>query len=218
MMFGQKIQNHRDHDFRKESIMYLPTFPEPIDGEISTEEFLMASQQMVKLLDRFGKIFMPVKYDLQGNIDKLKRTFNKYRHSTLQKMINEEQNHKGNMVATDALMWLRRGLRMIQLFFEYLVNDLRNNQGSDDLMPNLKKSYELSLEPYHGYLAQQLFGLLSRMIPTRPQILNAIANGYDIKHEILVESINTFTKRLKENVVILESFYDKHDLENSRRV
>jgi hypothetical protein len=52
-----------------------------------------------------------------------------------------------------------RGLHMIQLFFEYIVNDLESGKGSEDLVACFNKSYELTLEPYHGYIAQQLYGV-----------------------------------------------------------
>lgn len=48
---------------------------------------------------------------------------------------------------------------MIQLFFEYIVSDFNSGKKSEDLTANLCKSYELSLEPYHGYMAQQLFNV-----------------------------------------------------------
>lgn len=48
---------------------------------------------------------------------------------------------------------------MIQLFFEYVVADFESGKGSEDVVAVLKKSYELTLEPYHGYMAQQLFGV-----------------------------------------------------------
>lgn len=48
---------------------------------------------------------------------------------------------------------------MIQLFFEYLVADFESGKGSEDVVAVLKKAYKMTLEPYHGYVAQQLFGV-----------------------------------------------------------
>ncbi|XP_008206586.1 glycolipid transfer protein A isoform X2 [Nasonia vitripennis] len=197
-------------------IMYLPIFPKPINGELSSEEFLASSRNVVRILDYFGNIFMPVKYDMQGNIDKLSKKFNqnKKKYSTLQKMIIDEKDKLEDSVVIDAILWLRRALHMIQLFFEYIVYDFNSGKKSEDLMANICKSYELSLEPYHGYMAQQLFNLLSRMIPPRNKVLQAIANGYDVKQEIIIKSMDSFSKRLQENITILKLFYEKHDLES----
>ncbi|XP_011499348.1 PREDICTED: glycolipid transfer protein isoform X2 [Ceratosolen solmsi marchali] len=160
--------------------MNLPMFPEPINGEISSKDFLTASRGVIRILDYCGKMFMPVKHNLQVNIDKIAKIFNLNRknYSTLQKIIIEQKNEVESRTVIDALLWLGRGLHMIQLFFESIVNDFESGKGSEDLVACLNKSYELTLEPYHGYISQQLYGLLARMMPTRSQILQSIANGY----------------------------------------
>ena len=67
---------------------------------------------------------------------------------------------------------------MIQLFFEYVVHDFESGKGSDDLVACLNKAYERTLEPYHGYMAQQLFSVRLKL-----------QNGYlliaQLKHKII---------------------------------
>ena len=48
---------------------------------------------------------------------------------------------------------------MIQLFFEKIIHDYKNGKITEDLVACLKKSYKEALEPYHGWMAQQLFGV-----------------------------------------------------------
>ncbi|XP_014209160.1 glycolipid transfer protein isoform X2 [Copidosoma floridanum] len=219
---GKKKGNNDDAEAEscEEVDLRLPMFPELVAGEISSEEFLAAAEGVVGMLDYFGKLFMPVKCDMRGNVNKLVKRMNvdKKNHDTLQKMLLLEKDKTDSPVAIDALMWLRRGLHMIQLFFEHMVNDFHAEQQTEDLVANLKKSYELSLEPYHGYMIQQLFGLLSRMIPTRTQIFRALANGCDVEQRIVIRNVDRFCKRLRANVTNLEAFYDEHNLENNYKV
>lgn len=46
---------------------------------------------------------------------------------------------------------------MILLFFEKIVEDAKTTTPTEDLVAFLKKSYKEALEPYHGWMAQQLF-------------------------------------------------------------
>lgn len=46
---------------------------------------------------------------------------------------------------------------MILLFFEKIVEDSKADTPTEDLVAFLKKSYKEALEPYHGWMAQQLF-------------------------------------------------------------
>ncbi|XP_070171854.1 putative protein PLEKHA9 isoform X2 [Polyergus mexicanus] len=154
-------------------------FPEIIDDKINTEEFLEAARDVVRTVDKFGKLFAPVRYDMQGNIDKLttRYSMDKKSNSTLQDMILLEKSTEEDLIATDALMWLRRALHMILLFFEKIVDDHKAGKATEDLVAFLKEAYKETLEPYHGWMAQQLFNLLSRMTPTRSQLLFALADA-----------------------------------------
>ncbi|CAL7950810.1 unnamed protein product [Xylocopa violacea] len=153
-------------------------FPEIIEEKIKTTEFLDAVRGIVRIIEKLGKVFAPVKYDMQRNIDKLATKYaeNKEANTTLQDMILNERNTETNLIATGALMWLTRGLYMILLFFEKIVEDAKAFTPTEDLVAFLKKSYKEALEPYHGWMAQQLFDLLSRMVPTRTQLLRALTN------------------------------------------
>lgn len=55
---------------------------------------------------------------------------------------------------------------MILLFLEKIVQDIETGSPTEDLVAFLKKSYKEALEPYHGWMAQQLFDVSSRLIST----------------------------------------------------
>lgn len=190
-------------------------FPEIIDDKINTEEFLEAARDVVQTVDKFGKLFAPVRYDMQGNIDKLatRYSMDKKSNSTLQDMILLEKSTEKDLIAVDALMWLRRALHMILLFFEKIVEDHKAGKATEDLVAFLKEAYKETLEPYHGWMAQQLFNLLSRMTPTRSQLLLALADGELNKEEVTLYNMEMSLINLKKNVLALKTFYIDHNLE-----
>ncbi|XP_023716242.1 pleckstrin homology domain-containing family A member 8 isoform X3 [Cryptotermes secundus] len=134
-------------------------FPEVIDGKINTLQFLESSKGVVGLVEKFGKVFAPVKYDMTGNIEKLTEQYNtnKEKHLYLNNMILAEKEEGGNY-AIDALLWLRRALQFIYTFFSCVLEDSQQGKKSEDLVPFLKKAYKETLEAYHGWMTQKLFG------------------------------------------------------------
>ncbi|KAH0954860.1 hypothetical protein HN011_010162 [Eciton burchellii] len=190
-------------------------FPEIIDGKISTEEFLQAAREVVWTVDKFGKLFAPVRYDMQGNIDKLTNRYamDTRSNSTLQDMVLLEKSTERDLIAVDALMWLRRALHLILLFFEKIIEDHKAGKATEDLVAFLREAYKETLEPYHGWMAQQLFNLLSRMMPIRSQLLLALANGETEKEEVTLHSMELALINLKKNVLALKTFYSEQNLE-----
>ncbi|XP_046837201.1 pleckstrin homology domain-containing family A member 8 isoform X2 [Vespa crabro] len=191
-------------------------FPDIVDDKISTENFLHASRGVVVIVEKFGKLFAPVKHDMEGNIEKLnnKYSIDKEKHKTLQDMILLEKEKGETIIATDALMWLK-SLYMILLFFEKLIEDHNAGKATDDLVAFLKEAYKISLEPYHGWMLQQLFGLLSRTVPSRKQLLQTIVDGKDFTDEIILRDMEIYTKNLRLNIENLQIFYKKYELEKN---
>ncbi|KAL0108024.1 hypothetical protein PUN28_014945 [Cardiocondyla obscurior] len=190
-------------------------FPEIIDGKIDTERFLRAARDVVRIVDKFGKLFAPVRYDMQGNIDKLTARYStdKVANSTLQDMVLLEKSTEKDLVAVDALMWLRRALHLILLFFDKIIESHKAGDATQDLVAFLRESYKETLEPYHGWMAQQLFNLLSRMTPSRSQLLLSLADGKTGKEEITLRNMEMSLINLRKNVIALKEFYNEHNLE-----
>ncbi|XP_034178052.1 pleckstrin homology domain-containing family A member 8 [Osmia lignaria lignaria] len=216
-MLSPTLSNENNKGMLESEMKLL--FPEIIDDKIKTLEFLFAARGIVRIVDKLGKVFAPVKYDIQGNIDKLATRYatNKEKNTTLQDMILIEiaTETATNFIATDALMWLTRGLHMFLLFFEKIVQDAKTGTPTEDLVAFLKKSYKEALEPYHGWMAQQLFDLLSRMVPTRSQLLRVLANEQaDNKNGIVINDMEIYLIHLRRNVSVIQSFYKTHNLEN----
>lgn len=56
--------------------------------------------------------------------------------------------------------------------------------------------------------------LLSRMTPTRSQLLLALANGEIGKDEIILQDMELSLIGLRKNVLALKTFYDENNLED----
>ncbi|KAK0099122.1 hypothetical protein PV326_006586 [Microctonus aethiopoides] len=188
-------------------------FPDIINGKIDTNNFLTASRETLKIIEKFGKVFAPIKYDMQNNIEKIMSKYltDKEKHLTIQDLILSEKITGKKLVASDALLWLMRALKMIQLFLERIVENSEIGECTEDLVANIKDSYKDSLEPYHGWMAQQLFGLLARMVPTRSQLLLSLANNIPNNEDNTLRIMDNFTKKLKINLMVLQCFmHDNH--------
>jgi len=129
------------------------------DGGIPASSFLDACEGILPFLDTIGsKTFAPVKMDFLGNISKLrtKQESNLEDFFTLQSILNHEiqkSSFKMRNSATDALLWLKRGLRFIQQF----LNNFKD--GQKDLTVALNSAYAKTLKPYHSWVVKGVFAV-----------------------------------------------------------
>lgn len=198
-----------------EQIVRVP-FPEIDGGKIPTVAFLAAAKEVVRIVEKLGRLFAPVRYDMQGNIDKLNARFAAHRENsiTLQDIVLDEAtvDNNGNLVATDALLWLTRALHMILLFFEKIVEDHKTEKPSEELIAILRQAYQEALEPYHSWVAQQLFSLLSRAVPAKTDLLRALADGRNISGDAVLQEMEVYLINLRRNVVLIQTFYSENNI------
>ncbi|ERE74653.1 transient receptor potential cation channel subfamily V member 4-like protein [Cricetulus griseus] len=108
-------------------------------------------------------VFTPIKADISGNITKIKAVYDtdpaKYR--TLQNILEVEKGMYGSewpkVGATLALLWLKRGLRFIQVFLQSICDGERDENHPNLIRVNANKAYEMALKKYHGWLVQKIF-------------------------------------------------------------
>lgn len=188
-------------------------FPEFIGGKINTFQFLEAAKCVISLIDGFGKVFTAVVYDMNGNVEKLTCIYekNKVRYSNLTAMVLSEVQDE-RMVATDALLWLMRALHLVQRFFELILEDNESNKKSDDLSTFLTAAYRETLHQHHGWMAQQLFTVLSKTCPDRRQLMKTICLNHEHKEKIALQDMAKFTNSLRANVEALIQFYRDNNL------
>ncbi|WVO17673.1 hypothetical protein L204_105370 [Cryptococcus depauperatus] len=135
---------------------------------VDTAEFLEAAENLVKIFDLFGNpAFIVVQNDLTGNIAKIRAYLaaNPSSAVTLESLLASEKaniSKPKDRVATDALMWLLRGLK-----FTALGLKLNQENRKEELSASFTKAYEQSLKKHHGIMVRPVFYLAMKACPYR---------------------------------------------------
>lgn len=188
------------------------------DGGIPTVSFLDACDNLLPIFDKIGSTaFAPVKMDLQGNIKKVrtKMLTNPAQFCTVQNIVKHEMNMKTTKVrnsATDALLWLKRGLRFIQVFLDNLKDGKRSSANA------LSEAYAETLRKYHNWVVRGIFAVAARATPNSAdfyKVLGSIPETTDetIPSSVLVRDIDNYVTALDVVIAVLDSFYDRHGLD-----
>uniref|UniRef100_A0A1A8I2T9 Glycolipid transfer protein a n=1 Tax=Nothobranchius kuhntae TaxID=321403 RepID=A0A1A8I2T9_NOTKU len=171
----------------------------PADKQVETRPFLEAVSYLPPFLDCLGAtIFAPIKADITGNITKIKAVYdtNPARFKTLQMILEAEKEMHGGewpkVGATLALMWLKRGLKFIQVFLQSLVNGEKDDSNPNLIRVNITKAYDIALKRYHSWFVQQLFKAAIFAAPYKSDFLKSLSKGRDIKEEECLEKIRKF--------------------------
>ncbi|KAI9350409.1 glycolipid transfer protein domain-containing protein [Pilaira anomala] len=138
---------------------------------IDTEQFIEATEGLVKLFDLLGSAaFSVVQNDMNGNIKKIRERFlsNPTANSTLQELLATESPEK-KRVATEGLLWLSRGL-------DFTAQALRRSLDTEDeeLNVSFTKSYEQTLRKHHNMLIRPVFSLAMKACPYRKDFYEKI--------------------------------------------
>lgn len=134
----------------------LKGFPAEINGKIETVAFIEAANEIIGIIESFGKLFTPVVMDMRGNVDNLLAHYQKDA---------ENRKYIFDMILNDQpksthpwLLWLGRALELIERFFWYIINsDAIIKEKSDDLRPMITQAYNEVLKPFHGFFLQNTF-------------------------------------------------------------
>ncbi|XP_072038634.1 glycolipid transfer protein-like [Amphiura filiformis] len=187
----------------------------PDNGEIETEAFLLASQDsVINLLDILGpKAFAFVKADVNGNISKLKARYdeNPSKYKTLTAIVLEEIEQgttRRPHSATDALLWLTRGLHYMSLF---ICNMLQDEKQEESLKHCMQDAYNKSLKPYHPWVVHKGVQIAFMAMPYRSQLMHSLSNGVD--QDILKQDIQDYHDLLQGHVDTIKEFYQQRQLE-----
>merc|ERR1711935_259212 len=187
---------------------------------IPTESFLNASGDFLPILDKLGsKAFQPVKMDISGNIAKIRTKFDTDRDkfNTLQAIVLEEKSTNTNRSAnsaTDAIMWLKRGLTFVKEFLKNVA------QGEQDLTKALQDAYTTSLARHHGWVVRGVFHLAVKAAPYYNDLIEALLDGSSDEDTIatLMSSMTSYTNALERILDILDEFYRENQLESSKLI
>ncbi|WWD06031.1 hypothetical protein V865_004116 [Kwoniella europaea PYCC6329] len=138
------------------------------EAGVDTAEFLEAAENLVKIFGLFGNpAFVVVQNDLTGNIAKVRAylAHNPESGKTLESLLAAEKASipkAKDRVATDALMWLLRGLKFTSLGLKINLDN-----PNEELSESFTKGYEGSLKKYHGMMVRPVFYLAMKACPYR---------------------------------------------------
>ncbi|KAM7369000.1 hypothetical protein PAMP_013300 [Pampus punctatissimus] len=186
----------------------------PPDNQVDTKLFLEAVAHLPPFFDCLGsKVFSIIKSDINGNIMKIKAVYLKdpARYTTLQHILEAEREDYAadwpKVGATLALMWLKRGLRFIQILLQSLADGDRDESNPNLIRINVTKAYEQSLKKYHGWLVQKIFHTALFAAPYRSNFLKALSKGEEVKEEDCLANVREFLMNFTATVDAIYEMY-----------
>ncbi|XP_054568670.1 glycolipid transfer protein [Eptesicus fuscus] len=199
--------------------------PLPADKQIETGPFLEAVSHLPPFFDCLGSpVFTPIKADISGNITKIKAVYNtdpaKFR--TLQNILEAEKEMYGaewpKVGATLALMWLKRGLRFIQVFLQSICDGERDESHPNLIRVNATKAYEMALKKYHGWIVQKIFQAALYAAPYKSDFLKALSKGQNVTEEECLEKVRLFLVNYTATIDVIYEMYTKMNAELNYKV
>ena len=168
--------------------VFLPPFDiVPESKQLETMSFLESCSRIAGIMDILGgKLFSPMKTDVTGNVEKIKKRFleNPIDVATLDGLIEFEKTEtdlklkekNGLGVASSAIVWLKRSLKLILIFLErFLAKDYDKNL--ENLKSALKIAYKESLQDFHGWVVGKLVTVMLNAAPNRTTFAQDLMNA-----------------------------------------
>ncbi|KAJ0013119.1 hypothetical protein NQD34_017453 [Periophthalmus magnuspinnatus] len=192
----------------------------PPDRAVDTGLFLDSVSHLPAFIDCLGsKVFSLIKSDIIGNITKIRGVYEKdpQRFVTLQQILEaERQDHASEwpkVGATLALMWLKRGLRFIQILLQSLADGEKDENNPNLIRVSITKAYEGSLKRYHGWLVQKIFKAALMAAPYRSDFIKALSKGEEVKEEECLEKVRHFLVNFTATVDAIYDMYTELNAE-----
>ncbi|TMS11186.1 pleckstrin homology domain-containing family A member 8 [Larimichthys crocea] len=193
------------------------------DNGIPTQEFLDSCYAIVPVLDKLGStVFAPVKMDFVGNIKKIhqKLMSDPDNFPTLQSIVLREVGTDVAQVrnsATEALLWLRRGLKFLKEFLSEV------NAGQQDIQGALNNAYGKTLRRYHGWVVRGVFALALRAAPSYQSFSAALVTkeGDELKSGFtsgMYRDLGVYLPAMEKQLAILDALYEEYNLESDEVV
>lgn len=194
------------------------------DGSgIPTKAFLDSCYAIVPVLDKLGPtVFAPVKLDFVGNIKKIQQKVvsDPDSFTTLQSIVVHEVETELAQVrnsATEALLWLKRGLKFLKEFLFEL------NAGVKDVQGALNNAYGRTLRQYHGWVVRGVFALALRAAPSYEGFMAALVSheGDELKEGFTTgmhRDLDIYLPAMEKQLSILDALYEEYGLESDEVV
>ncbi|TNN78412.1 Pleckstrin y domain-containing family A member 8 [Liparis tanakae] len=183
------------------------------DNGIPTQEFLDSCYAIVPVLDKLGStVFAPkINQKLMSDPDSF---------PTLQSIVLYEVQTDVARVrnsATEALLWLGRGLKFLKEFLSELHAGERDVQGA------LNKAYGKTLRQYHGWVVRGVFALALRAAPSYPSFAAALVSreGDELKDGFtsgMRRDLGVYLPAMGQQLALLDALYEEYNLESDEVV
>lgn len=191
---------------------------DPSSSTIETAQFLACCRSVLPVFNFLGAtVFGPVKADLQGNIDKLHEKYQTdvVGFAKLLDMVQKELDEGKNATsgrATEALLWLKRGLEFILHFLSEI------HGGNEHLSDCAHRAYGKTLKQHHGWLVQGIFSVAVRAIPSMKTFKRQLApSPQDASHPDYSTQLSTdcgeYVAALDLVLKAINCFYRERNLE-----
>uniref|UniRef100_A0A671UUB2 Pleckstrin homology domain-containing family A member 8 n=1 Tax=Sparus aurata TaxID=8175 RepID=A0A671UUB2_SPAAU len=186
-------------------------------------KFLDSCYAIVPVLDKLGStVFAPVKMDFVGNIKKINQKLmsDPDNFPTLQSIVLHEIHTDVAQVrnsATEALLWLRRGLKFLKEFLSEV------NAGNQDIQGALNNAYGKTLRQYHGWVVRGVFALALRAAPSYQSFSAALVSteGEEKKSGFtsgMHRDLGVYLPAMERQLGILDVLYEEYNLESDEVV
>eukprot|EP00118_Oscarella_pearsei_P011825 m.82460 g.82460 ORF g.82460 m.82460 type:complete len:677 (+) comp36292_c0_seq5:1162-3192(+) len=185
------------------------------EHNVSTPNFLVACDGIAAFLNILGgTAFIPVKSDINGNIAKLRKKYqtNPNKFQTLQQIVNDElatNTCTAKNSATDALLWLKRGLEFIHLFLIEVVH------GQQDLSVAAGNAYGRTLRRFHGWIVRGVFSLAVKAVPYRKDFMKTLGMPEGETEDQVVQDAVSMANALGDILAAVNLYYQKHNLDTA---
>lgn len=120
--------------------------------------------------------------------------------------------------ATLALMWLKRGLRFIQVFLQSICDGERDESHPNHIRVNATKAYEMALKKYHGWIVQKIFQAALYAAPYKSDFLKALSKGQNVTEEECLEKIRLFLVNYTATIDVIYEMYTKMNADLNYKV
>ncbi|KEF54053.1 uncharacterized protein A1O9_09848 [Exophiala aquamarina CBS 119918] len=182
-----------------------------IDQEVSTTEFLEATESMTTIFDLLGSaMFTPIKQDLLFNVRRVRTRQQQAPEAsgTLQSLVRAELSLKAQP-ATEGIIWIVRALDfMTEVFMiemQVAASEASAKCNNKELANSFKESYETTLQPYHNAFIRLIFKAALNAAPKRRNFYQALIGEHG-DPETGDTKMKQWATSLKRIVTILKQF------------
>uniref|UniRef100_L7LYD9 Putative pleckstrin logy domain protein n=1 Tax=Rhipicephalus pulchellus TaxID=72859 RepID=L7LYD9_RHIPC len=191
---------------------------EASESSIETAQFLACCRSVLPVFNVLGgRVFAPIKADIQGNIDKLNEKYNTDKDgfarltAMLQKEVDEGRNATSGR-ALEALLWLKRALEFILNFLSEI------HGGNENLADCATKAYNGTLKQYHNWLVQKVFAVAVHAMPSLRTFKRELApSPKDASHPDYAKQLHAdcgeYVVALRSVLETINQYYKNRNLE-----